>query len=208
MFVHIFVTFVACAAPVLSQAFANLPLSGGVTVTVTGLNFGYSELTASSAVGGVLCGSSSWSSDTSVACEVGMSTSLSTTLEVTVGAAVGTGRDLFSYDGPVVSHSAHIGNIPLSYGGAVTVTGLNFGYSEYTSSGAIALGRCSTLSWNSGTTVVCKEPKFQSLLLSVHVTVGAIAGTGLQLRFSFDGMYTQGHSAARQGGLESMEQEG
>ena len=179
-------------APVVSSAVLNAPWSGGAAVTVNGLNFGYSELTASSAVGGVLCGSSSWSSATSVVCETGPATS-SRMGEVTVSALVGTSSKVLSYDGPVVSMAWQ--NTPPTGGAAVTVTGLNFGYSEYTSTGAIALGACVTASWASGTTVVCVAGRAQTALLMAEVTVSAVAGTGLELPFTFDGVCMEGQGA-------------
>ena len=56
-------------APVASFVSSiNTPLSGRGSVTVSGLNFGLAEYTASAAVGSEPCSTSSWMSATSISC--------------------------------------------------------------------------------------------------------------------------------------------
>ena len=59
------------------------------------------------------------------------------TAELTVGGVVGTGYGVFTFDAPVASFVEL--NMAHSFGGSVTVTGLNFRYVEYTATGAAAV---------------------------------------------------------------------
>jgi hypothetical protein len=53
----------------VSSAFRNGPLSGGASVTTTGLNFGSPATTPTQRLGDVsICTTSSWSSRTTVQC--------------------------------------------------------------------------------------------------------------------------------------------
>ena len=145
-------------APVASFVSLNVPHSGRGSVTVTGLQFGLSEYTASAAVSAEACVTSSWQSSTSLAClgsfsrsSGGQSTRVT---EVTVGGFVGTGLDIFSFDSPAMSDVLR--NAPLSGDGSVTVTGLGFGVFEYTATAAFGTAACSTTSWSSASSVVCQ----------------------------------------------------
>ena len=184
-------------APVASFVALNVPHSGRGSVTVTGLQFGLSEYTASAAVSAEACVTSSWLSSTSLAClgsfsrsSGGQSTRVT---EVTVGGFVGTGLDIFSFDSPAMSDVLR--NAPLSGDGSVTVTGLGFGVFEYTATAAFGTAACSTTSWSSASSVVCQASDFYSYPGYVEVTVGAMTGTGAAVHtydfgragvFSFD----------------------
>ena len=170
-------------APVLSALRLNSPRTGGSLMTVTGLNFGYSELTASSVVRMQVCTTTTWNSDTTVLCHAGIPLSAANSAMVTVTAVVGTRLNLFSYDSPVLSSAAL--NTPHTGGASVTVTGLNFGYSEVTVSLAIPLQLCLTTSWSSITTVHCLTDSVLPAVPHAMLTIESAVGTQFGL-FSFD----------------------
>ena len=91
------------AAPVASYEVAwNGAASGGAMVTITGLNFGSYGFTATANVAfDADCGTTSWSSATTVACTLSAATTLTTSYsKVTVGAVVGTkATKAFTFDG-------------------------------------------------------------------------------------------------------------
>jgi hypothetical protein len=88
-------------APVASFAGRNHVLSSRGSVTVSGLSFGLSEHTSSLAVGLAECSTSSWSSSTTIRCLNSAAHVSFPVLDVSVSASVGTGLDLFTFDGMV-----------------------------------------------------------------------------------------------------------
>ena len=54
--------------PTVSAAHLNGPISGGASVTVAGLNFGYGQYTATVTMLGGPCATTSWSSGTGLSC--------------------------------------------------------------------------------------------------------------------------------------------
>ena len=121
--------------PVASGVQMNAPHSGDASVTVSGLNFGSSVYTATTAIGSAPCSTSMWTSGTSVACQMGIALAEAQTSELTVGGVVGTGYHIFTFDAPVASFVQL--NVAHSVMGSVTVTGLQFGLGEYTASGGL-----------------------------------------------------------------------
>merc|ERR550537_1658825 len=160
--------------PVVCIAMLNSALSGGSSVTVSGLSFGSVELTASGLVAGGGCSTASWMSSTSVSCVSGSASGQLGTSSVTVGAVAGTGLSVYSFDGPVVCIA--MVNSASSGGSAVTVSGLSFGSVDLTASGLVAGGGCSTASWSSRTSVSCVSGSGIGQLGTSSVTVGAVAG--------------------------------
>jgi hypothetical protein len=174
----------------------NMPLSGQTLVTVSGLNFGVGEHTASAGLemGGAgnvgSCSTSSWTSATSVACRmVGISDKFGV-VQLTVASVAGTGRAVYSFDGAVASEARR--NAPFSGYASVTVSGLNFGVAEHTATAALSgagsgdVGLCFSSSWTSLTTLACLSNESRNILTVASVTVAVVSGTG-QLIFSFDG---------------------
>jgi hypothetical protein len=90
---------------VVSEARLNAPFSGYAFVTLTGLNFGVGEHTATAGLnvagrGDVtLCFSSSWTSATTLACLSNESRNILMVACVTVAVVSGTGQLVFSFDG-------------------------------------------------------------------------------------------------------------
>ena len=76
-------------------------------------------------------------------------------------------------------------NGPSSGGPSVTVTGLNFGGVDFTSSSTVSMHSCSTAAWTSSTAVACLWHKHVRNEASVQVTIHAQVGTDAAA-FTFD----------------------
>ncbi len=174
----------------------NMPLSGQSLVTVSGLNFGVGEHTATTGLemGGAgavgSCSTSWWTSATSAECRtVGIADKFGFA-QLTIGSAAGTGRAVYSFDGAVVSEVRL--NAPFSGYASVTVSGLNFGVGEHTATAGLEragrgdVGVCFSSSWTSATTLACLSKESSDILMGVSVTVAAVSGTGKPI-LSFDG---------------------
>ena len=181
-------------APLPSTARLNSALSGGSTITVSGLNFGAADFTDSAAAASAACATSMWSSSTSVACRTAHIGAYPGFIEVTVAAMVGTGRapwsidhgrdEIWSFDAPTLSVGWRNG--PMTGGASLTVSGLNFGSGTATAS--VAYGHahpCSTTGWTSVTTVACLASASRAMPRSFGMTVAGVVGTGFSI-FSFD----------------------
>ncbi len=68
-------------------------------MSISGLNFGALHATATASVSGAVCGTTSWTSDSSVSCQSPGGLGLKISHALTVGGMVGTQQSLFSYDG-------------------------------------------------------------------------------------------------------------
>ena len=95
------------AAPVVSSSqSANAPESGGAQLTISGLQFGISEPSASLSLASASCSTTSWTSATSAAC-----TRMSNTagqafgLRIVVAAIIGTGSSIVFDASPTPSPS-------------------------------------------------------------------------------------------------------
>ncbi len=173
----------------------NMPLSGHARVSVSGLDFGVGEHTATAGLemGGAgvgCCSTSSWTSATSAACRtMGISDKFGF-VQLTVGSIAGTGQPVYSFDGAVVSEARR--NSPFSGYASMTVSGLDFGVGEHTATVGLNgaerghVGLCFSSSWTSATTLACLSNESRNILMVASVTVAVVSGTG-QLIFSFDG---------------------
>jgi hypothetical protein len=170
-------------APAVSGIKRNSPHSGMGSVTVTGLQFGIGEHSATVGVEMAACLTSAWTSMTSVGCLGSGLAQIFGYSGVTVGGIAGTGEPVFSFDAVVAS--GVLGNAPHSGMGSVTVTGLQFGIGEHTATGVVGLAACHCSSWASATSLSCLMSSFAGYPGYVQVTVGAVGGTGASV-FSFD----------------------
>jgi hypothetical protein len=93
------------AAPVVSfVAESNVAVTAGWSVTVSGLDFGFADATATFGLGVSSCLTTAWASATSAACLMAPGNSPLTEALATVSTIVGTQTSVFSYDGmPSVS---------------------------------------------------------------------------------------------------------
>jgi len=183
----------------------NLPMSAGLTLTVSGLNYGVGEHTMTAALVDsfrdtythLLCDSASWTTQTTVMCnaEPSYSGTISSQLAdrfgqsmiLTVGSVVGTFFQAITFDAPSVTAGGR--NTPFSGGASITVMGLNFGELEHTHSAALSTALCVTSSWLSATAVTCAPGPMREvdppLDVTAWLTVGSVAGTSVGV-FSFD----------------------
>ena len=79
---------------------SNVGATGGGTITIGGLGFGGLVVTPSASLGVAdMCGSTTWTSTTTVACGPAVSGGSAVRTAVSVSAVVGTLTGLFSFDG-------------------------------------------------------------------------------------------------------------
>jgi hypothetical protein len=180
----------------------NLVNSGASTVTVTGLNFGFSDFSATMQLMQTTCQTTAWSSASSVKCVTDAGHGGTVAASITLNAVVGTSSTIFSFDGPVFSF-IHQVNVPTTSGASVTVTGLNFGSEALTPTTSFASTLCSTVAWSSGTAVQCHTVEGIGTAVTGMVTVTTVAGTKLHL-FTYDAalisITTVGANIAASGG--------
>jgi hypothetical protein len=174
-------------APVLSAMLrSNIANSGRLSVTVTGLSFGYPDYTTSAPVGISSCATAAWTSSTTVACFFtlsGIGSAVYST--VTVAAVAGTMEAGMSFDAPVVSSFVAI-NSATSNSVSVTVSGLAFAVDDATATGQLDTVTCASLAWSSASSVSCSTlPHVSDIGFGTHLTVGAVVGTSSEI-FSFD----------------------
>jgi hypothetical protein len=89
-------------AAVLSSGQLNSAVSGGSSVTLSGLGFGSYDLSATAALSEAACGTSAWTSATTVGCLSRAAVTNVFVSAVTVGLGVGTqmlAHICFSFDG-------------------------------------------------------------------------------------------------------------
>ena len=162
-------TFDAPSASALSGVpFRNYAVSHlAVSITISGLNFGVPDTTASATFAGPTAAgtfsfslTTSWTTATSVIVapvQQPFSALTVAAMAITVGGVAGTSTPSFSFDAPFAttftSVDTSLGNLPQSAGQRLTLEGLNFGAFETTAT-ARALSYQYTTSWTSMTTVV------------------------------------------------------
>jgi hypothetical protein len=167
----------------------NLPPSMGKSLTLTGFNFGPSDTTPTQKLGVSTCRSTTWTSDTTVTCDLESASGIrfpnGHTLVITVSKIIGTLHQWFTYDSPVHSFLKTF-NAPASGGLSVTVHGANFGYDDSTVTIQIGVTNCRTVGWTSGTSVACRSyAELTTMDVSVKATVATLVGTAY-LAFTYD----------------------
>ena len=179
-------------APVVSYAFGNSPHSGSTKVTLDGFSFDPLDLSVTAALDTALCLQSSWASLTTLSCVSVPNGAHLGNAFVTVETVVGTDDACFSFDAPTVSYA--LGNSPQTGGRIVSIRGHNFGMTDFTPSGRLGLGGCSTISWTTDTGLQCSTAASEAGLLSElgnrlagdsRFTVSDFTGTGREA-FTFD----------------------
>jgi hypothetical protein len=102
---------------------------------------------------------------------------------ISVGRVSGTGLQIFSFD-PSFG-TCVFGNVALSGGTFVTVSGLAFGLSNSSSSAVLNGADCWTSSWTAATSVSCRARTHMDTVGYAVLTVAGLAGTGTRT-ISFD----------------------
>ena len=100
------------AAPSVSfTAELNGVATAGYSVTVSGMSFGFLDVTASNRVGLTSCSSTSWASASSVVCLLAAGDGPLNDLQVTVEGIIGTRTRIFSFDGELsCQEKRHVGS--------------------------------------------------------------------------------------------------
>ena len=92
--------FSSLTAPVVSAASSpNSVKSGAVSVSVSGINFGANDLSATVLVGGSGCTPLAWKSATGVVCRVAAGFGASVYISAAAEGLVGSVTAIFTYDG-------------------------------------------------------------------------------------------------------------
>jgi len=172
--------------PVIQLATPNSPVTGRSTATVTGINFARQDSTLSAMIGSTICGTSTWTTRTAVTCLVQVGLANNVLIGLTIGSVVGTTPTRpFSYDSPIVT-SVAVANMPDSGGAVVSLSGVNFGAIDVTSSATISVTLCASTVWTSDSAVSCRTATggVSGGYLDTYLAVAGSVGT-LQGSFSF-----------------------
>jgi hypothetical protein len=73
-------------------------------------------------------------------------------------------------------------------GWSVTVSGVDFGYADATTTGGLGLSSCPTAAWVSSSSVACYVARGEGPLWEALATVASIVGTQTSV-FSYDGPF-------------------
>lgn len=180
----------------------NGPTSGGVSVTLYGVNFGNFDFSLSSRVGATECGTVSWNTESMIVCQSNVyGDGGSTLMSVTIDSVQGTLMGQFSYDTPTVSFVAHV-NTAGSAGTSLTVFGTSFSMANLTPTTRLGATMCGTTSWTTNTAARCEIPKGSGKDTTVNLINSGLTSTGLKL-FTYDAprvTFSQGYNGASTGG--------
>ena len=193
-------TFFSFDAPAVSNRLGglgggNFGLSNGLSVTISGLNFGATYATPTLAFVSEVCATTAWTSGTTVAChftsDVPTLTSFKKqSVKLTVNSVVSTQVGVFTFDAPVVSFNYPVYNGPgsgMNEKARLTLSGMNFANENLTPTVRISATSCATTTWLTQTALQCLTPPGinGNSPHQLFVSVGAIVGTSKQ-GFSFD----------------------
>ena len=142
------------ANSVSSTKGANTRSRGGLSISVTGTNFG--QFSATPMARGETAGeATTWVSDSTVQCRAAGGVERSRTLLVTSGVGVGILTEAWSYDGVTVSGMRR-GNNPGTGSTTVTMHGAGFGLVSYSGAGRVGATACEATGWESETSLRCR----------------------------------------------------
>jgi hypothetical protein len=163
----------------------NMPTTNGLSLTVTGTNFASIDATPTLTVGKTMCGTTSWTSSSSMICKASYGSAKEVDINAVLQTLEGTGRALFSFDAPAVTYHNNVYNAATTGGNTLTLSGVNFGAIGYTPSVKVGKTVCASSSWQSLTSIQCTVPNGYGTELQAGVTLGYIAGTKLK-QMSYD----------------------
>ncbi len=155
---------------------ANMRPVGADSLTMSGSSFGPVGYTMQGHIGDSACEMTAWVSDTALYVKVAAGVHRTLTVTVTAGIRVGTSTEAVTYDAVILS-SVALTNMVTTGGEVVTVTGTNFGKSDYTGMARIGNSAGEMTQWTSDTSVVVKSAAGISRTLTITATAGVIVGT-------------------------------
>eukprot|EP00961_Rhodomonas_salina_P299237 3938764-Rhodomonas_salina.1 len=140
----------------------NVAATGSISILLFGANFGLFSSSSFARGGFTDCEQTAWISETVIA---GLfSSGVGTVKDIVVSVAVGQGTatSLFTFHAPAVS-DVRLGNGQVSDAAQITLHGLGFGHSSYTTASRLSKAgeqddACGTSEWVSETAVTCKPP--------------------------------------------------
>ena len=132
----------------------NFASSGAGGVSVVGTQYGVEDVSGGVRVGGSACGSSEWTSDSALLCQVEPGVGSLLGVAVSVDMLSGTGTRVFSYDRPRVTH-VNPANVAITGGGTVYVYGSHFGVEDYGAVVSIGETMCSATTYTTNTFLQC-----------------------------------------------------
>jgi hypothetical protein len=145
---------------------SNSPTPGNVTVTMSGFNFGRTDYSSRSRVGGTVSYRTDWLSDTQVSIVIPPGICNNVEVSLTVARQVDTHTRAWSYDAPRISpepadpnHNTVIPpNSPTTGGTTLTLFGANFGVFGYSGNGKYGGTSAEASRWKSDSSTALKSP--------------------------------------------------
>jgi len=136
-------------------------VSGLRNMTVFGSDFGSADNSPSVSMGGVVCTSSEWISDSSMVCRLQFVGFHPQDVSLRVSGYEGDGdvtlNDAFTFDAPLVT-SLLVSNGPSAGGSHITVQGYNFGTTQQDYKCWMGNAQAGDASWISDSSLVCTTP--------------------------------------------------
>jgi hypothetical protein len=169
----------------------NGPTSGGVQLTVFGVNFGLTDVTATVQVGTQACSKTEWTSITKLTCITPPGSGQDRRAVVTISKQVGTIAKAFTFDSPVVTKVAR-SNAPTTGSAVLTVLGTNFGMIDHTPTAFIGSTACQTSVWSSQTSILCTAAIGSAVAASTRVVLTGVIGTTDEV-FTYDAPTVTAH---------------
>jgi hypothetical protein len=162
-----------------------MPLSAGGAVTVSGVNFGVSNLSPSVRMGVTLCQATTFVSNTAVRCQMLQGAGAALPIRLSLEGVSGTFMRAFTYDAPAVTLAAGATNMPNSAGVSITLSGINFGATDSNPKAGVGGTSCQISAWIAATSVSCLPSGGVGASLAASVEVYGLGGTVSKV-FSYD----------------------
>jgi hypothetical protein len=143
----------------------NSPMSGGVSITLGGMSFGFAGSQSTAYLGSTACTATGWISETAMVCTLGFGTIAWRTsaggredVRIFADKRGAAANSAFTYDAPLLTFAAPQNGV-CSGGTSVTLSGTNFGVAAVRSGLSVAWGSGSRSSrWISNTALVVGVP--------------------------------------------------
>ena len=176
----------------------NAPTTGGTTLTMLGGEFGNAGTGQEIRVGGTVCITTLYTSDSSLHCKIPAGVGSNPHLQVISSGLSGFGRNLLSYDNPTVS-GVTPANSATSGGSTISVFGSGFGTFDYALSnhtvGAAVNGNAGSMSgYHSDSSIVVVSPTGVGKSLTTSVTVTGNCHSAEDCQRPTSGIMTQAFS--------------
>jgi hypothetical protein len=181
---HIEQHFTYDAPTVTYTTSMNAPTTSGASVTVQGVNFHGSDLTATIMLSTDACTTTSWSSITALSCQTPSGAGFGKSVVVVQDTLTGTQYLGFSYDSPVIT-SVATRNGPTSGASVTTIMGLNFGAADLSLTAKLGVTSCASTDWITETAVLCLNEAGFGIKGFVTVVLDDHSGT-LAAGFTYD----------------------